>query len=96
MAAALGDFLSCLHAVAFEHRDLKARSIRRRRFLAGVVAGRVSPHLQSHTRKKAESYFHRALSRVAAATYGNVVAHSDFGSSNVLLDAASIGNCRGD
>ena len=87
LAAALGNFLSCFHAVAFEHRDLKAAPFGGGDFWR-VLWPAASPRLQSHTRKKAEGYFHRALSRVAAATYGSVVAHSDFGTSNVLLDAA--------
>ena len=87
LAAALGNFLSCLHAVAFEHRDLKAAPFGGGDFWR-VLWPAASPRLQSHTWKRAESYFHRALSRVAAATYGHVVAHSDFGTSNVLLDAA--------
>ena len=87
LAAALGNFLSCLHAVAFEHRDLKAAPFGGGDFWRELWPA-VSPHLQSHTRKRAEGYFHRALSRVAAATYGSVVAHSDFGTSNVLIDPA--------
>ena len=87
LAAALGDFLSSLHAVAFEHRDLRTAPFGGGDFWR-VLWPAASPHLQSHTRKKAEGYFHRALSRIEFAASRNVVTHSDFGTNNVLIDAA--------
>ena len=87
LAAALVDFLSSLLTFSFEHRHLKGAPFGGGDFWRELWPA-ASPHLQSHTRKKAESYFHRALSRVASASYRNVVAHSDFGTNNVLLDAA--------
>ncbi len=83
----MGNFLSCLHAVAFEHWDLNAAPFGGGDFWRELWPA-VSPRLQGHTRKKAECYFDRALSRVASAAYRNTVAHSDFGTNNVLLDAA--------
>ena len=87
LAAALGDFLSCLHAVAFEHRDLKAAPFGGGDFWRELWPA-AAPRLQPGTRKKAEGYFHRALSGIASAAYRNVVTHSDFGTSSVLIDAA--------
>lgn len=86
-AAALGDFLSRLHAVTFEHRYLKTAPFGGGDFWEELWPA-AAPRLRSSTRKNAEGYFHRALSRIASATYGDVVTHSDFGTNNVLIDAA--------
>ena len=86
LAASLGDFLSSLHAVSFEHGHLKTAP-----FGGGDFWGELwpvgAPLLQPATRQSAEGYFHRALSRIASAAYGDVVTHSDFGTGNVLIDA---------
>ncbi len=86
-AEALGDFLSSLHAVPFVHRHLKAAP-----FGGGDFWGKswpaAPPRLQPVTRKKAERYFYRAVSRIASAAHRDVVTHSDFGTSNVLIDAS--------
>ena len=87
LAAALGNFLSCFHAVAFEHRDLKAAPFGGGDFWRELWPA-AAPRLQPGTRKKAEGYFHRALSGIASAAYRDVVTHSDFGTSNVLIDPA--------
>ena len=86
-AEVLGNFLSCLHAVVFEHQHIKAAPFGGNDFW-GELWPTVSPRLQSHTRKKAEDYFQRAIPKVTSATYQNVIAHSDFGINNVLIDAA--------
>ena len=86
-AAALGNFLSSLHAFSFEHRHLKAAPFGGGDFWRELWPA-ASPRLQSHTRKKAEGYFHRALSRIEFAASRNVVTHSDFGTNNVLIDPA--------
>ena len=86
-AGALGNFLSCLHAVAFEHQHIKAAPFGGNDFWRELWPA-VSPRLRGHTRKKAEDYFQRAILKVASATYQNVIAHSDFGTNNVLIDAA--------
>ncbi|MCY3680307.1 MAG: aminoglycoside phosphotransferase family protein [Gemmatimonadetes bacterium] len=86
-AEALGNFLSCLHAVVFEHQHIKAAPFGGNDFW-GELWPTVSPRLQSHTRKKAEDYFQQAIPKVTSATYQNVIAHSDFGTNNVLIDAA--------
>lgn len=86
-AASLGDFLSSLHDVPFEHRYLNAAP-----FGGGDVWEELwpaaAPCLRSDFRKKAEGYFRRALSRIASSAYPTVVTHSDFGTGNVLIDAA--------
>lgn len=87
LAAALGDFLSSLHAVSFEHRHLYAAPFGGGDFWEELWSA-AAPRLQSSTRQSAEGYFHRALSRVASAAYPNVVTHSDFGTGNVLIDAS--------
>ena len=87
LAAALGDFLSCLHAVTFEHRHLKTAPFGGGDFweeLWPVAA----PRLQTSARTRARRYFQRALSRIGSAAYPNVVIHSDFGTGNVLINAA--------
>ena len=86
-AGTLGNFLSCLHAVAFEHQYIKAAPFGGNDFWRELWPA-VSPRLQSHTRKKAEDYFRQAIPKVTSATYQNVIAHSDFGTNNVLIDAA--------
>ncbi|MDE0555078.1 MAG: aminoglycoside phosphotransferase family protein [Candidatus Poribacteria bacterium] len=86
-AEALGNFLSCLHAVVFEHQHIKAAPFGGNDFWRELWPT-VSPRLQSDTRKKAEDYFQRAIPKVTSATYQNVIAHSDFGTNNVLIDAA--------
>lgn len=85
LAASLGDFLSGLHAASFEHRHLKAAAFGGGDFWRELWPS-VAPRLQASTRQKAEGYFHRALSRIASAAYRTVVTHSDFGTSNVLID----------
>ena len=89
-AASLGDFLSSLHAVPFEHRYLKTAPFGGGDFWEELWSS-AAPRLQSSTRQSAEGYFHRALSRIASAAYSNVVTHSDFGTGNVLIDAAGSG-----
>ena len=86
-AASLGDFLSSLHAVAFEHRYLNAAPFGGGDFWDELWSA-AAPRLRSDLRKQAEGYFRLALSRIASAAYPNVVVHSDFGTSNVLIDAA--------
>ena len=86
-AAALGDFLSCLHAFSFEHRDLKTAPFGGGDFWEELWPA-AAPRLRSSTRQSAEGYFHRVLSRIASAEYPNVVTHSDFGTGNVLIDEA--------
>lgn len=86
-AGALGNFLSCLHAVAFEHQHIKAAPFGGKDFWWELWPA-VSPHLRGHVRKKAEDYFRQTVPKVASATYQNVIAHSDFGTNNVLIDAA--------
>ena len=86
-AEALGNFLSCLHAVAFEHQHIKVAPFGGKDFWRELWPA-VSPCLRSHTRKKAEDYFQRAIPKVTSATYQNVIAHSDFGTTHVLIDAA--------
>ncbi len=86
-AAALGDFLSCLHAFLFEHRDLKPAPFGGCDFWEELWPA-AAPHLRSDLRKQAEGYFRLALSRIASAAYPTVVTHSDFGTSNVLIDVA--------
>ena len=86
-AAALGDFLSCLHAFSFEHRDLKTAPSGGGDFWEELWPA-AAPRLQSDIRKRAEGYFCRALPRVESAAFRNVVTHSDFGTGNVLIDAA--------
>ena len=87
LAAALGDFLCSLHGVSFEQRHLKPAP-----FGGGDFWGELwpvgAPLLQPTTRKSAEGYFRRALSRIVSAAYGDVVTHSDFGTGNVLIDAS--------
>ena len=87
LAAALGDFLSCLHAVTFEHRYLKTAPFGGGDFWEELwlVA---APRLQTSARKRAKRYFQRELSRIGSAAYPNVVTHSDFGTGNVLIDPA--------
>ncbi len=86
-AEALGNFLSCLHAVAFEHQHIKVAPFGGKDFWRELWPA-VSPLLRGHTREKAEDYFQRAIPKVASATYQNVIAHSDFGTNNVLIDEA--------
>lgn len=86
-AGTLGNFLSCLHAIAFEHQHIKAAPFGGNDFWRELWPA-VSPSLRGHTRKKAEDYFQRAIPKVTSATYRNVIAHSDFGTNNVLIDAA--------
>lgn len=86
-AGTLGNFLSCLHAVAFEYQYIKAAPFGGNDFWRELWPA-VSPRLQSHIRKKAEDYFQRAIPKVTSATYQNVIVHSDFGTNNVLIDAA--------
>ena len=85
LAAALGDFLSSLHAVSFEHRHLKAAPFGGGDFW-GELWPAVSPRLQRQTRRKAEACFRQAVPRVNSAAHRTVVTHSDFGTSNVLID----------
>ena len=85
-AAALGDFLSCLHSVSFEHRYLKTAPFGGGDFWEELWPAAAS-RLQSDIRKRAEGYFRRALPRVESAAFRNVVTHSDFGTGNVLIDA---------
>ncbi|MDE3001583.1 MAG: aminoglycoside phosphotransferase family protein [Gemmatimonadota bacterium] len=87
LAASLGDFLSSLHAVTFEHRHLKPAPFGGGDFWDELWPA-AAPRLQTSARKRAETYFHRALSRIASAAYPNVVTHSDFGTSNVLIHPA--------
>ena len=87
LATALGGFLSILHAVSFEHRHLNAAPFDGGDFWDELWST-AAPRLRSSTRQRAEGYFHRALARVAAAAYRDVVTHSDFGTSNVLIDTA--------
>ncbi len=86
-SVALGDFLSCLHALSFEHRDLKTAPFGGVDFWEELWPD-AAPRLQSSTLKNAEEYFTRAISEIASAACPNVVTHSDFGTSNVLIDAA--------
>ena len=86
-AAALGEFLSCLHAFPLEHRHLKAAPFGGGDFW-GELWPAAAPRLQSDNRKRAEGYFHRALSRIASAAFRDVVTHSDIGTGNVLIDAS--------
>ncbi|MCE2440157.1 MAG: aminoglycoside phosphotransferase family protein [Candidatus Latescibacteria bacterium] len=86
-AAALGEFLSCLHAFPLEHRHLKAAPFGGWDFWEELWPA-AAPRLQPDNRKRAEGYFHRALSGIASAAYRDVVTHSDFGTSNVLIDAS--------
>lgn len=86
-AAALGDFLSSLHAVTFEHCYLKTAPFGGCDFWEELWPA-AAPRLQSDIRKRAEGYFRRALPRVESAAFRNVVTHSDFGTGNVLIDAA--------
>lgn len=86
-AAALGDFLSSLHAVPFEHRYLNAAPFGGGDFWEELWPA-AAPRLRSDIRKQAEGYFRQALSRIASAAYPTVVAHSDFGTGNVLIDTA--------
>lgn len=86
-AEALGNFLSCLHAITFEHQYIRAAPFGGKDFWQELWPA-VSPRLRGHTREKAEDYFQRTISKVASATYQNVIAHSDFGTNNVLIDAA--------
>ena len=85
-AEALGNFLSCLHAVAFEHQHIKDAPFGGNDFWQELWPA-VSPCLRGHIREKAEDYFQRAIPKVTSATYQNVIAHSDFGTNNVLIDA---------
>ncbi len=85
-AEALGNFLSCLHAVAFEHQHIKVAPFGGNDFWRELWPA-VSPFLRGHTREKAEDYFQRVIPKVTSATYQNVIAHSDFGTNNVLIDA---------
>ena len=85
LATALGDFLSSLHAVSFEHRHLKAAPFGGGDFW-GELWPAVSPRLQRQTRRKAEACFRQAGPRVNPAAHRTVVTHSDFGTSNVLID----------
>ena len=85
-AASLGDFLSGLHAVTFEHRYLKTAPFGGGDFWEELWPA-AAPRLQPSTRHKAEGYFRRVLSKIASAAYPNVVTHSDFGTGNVLIDA---------
>ena len=86
-AAALGDFLSRLHAVTFEHRYLNAAPFGGGDFWDELWPA-AAPRLNPSTRQSAERYFRRALSRIASAAYPIVVTHSDFGTGNILIDAA--------
>lgn len=86
-AAAPGDFPSSLHAVTFEHRRLKTASFGCGDFWEELWPA-AAPRLNPYTRQSAERYFHRAQSRIASAAYPNVGTHSDFGTGNVLIDAA--------
>ena len=85
LAVALGDFLSILHAVSFEHPHLKATPYGGGDFWRELWPA-VSPHLEGHIRRKAEAYFRQAIPRVNSAAYRTVVTHSDFGTGNVLID----------
>ena len=85
LAAVLGDFLASLHAVPFEHRHLKAAPFGGGDFWDELWPA-AAPSLQASIRKRAEGYFHRALSRIASAAYRDAVTHSDFGTGNVLID----------
>ena len=87
LGASLGDFLSGLHAVSFQHPHLKEAPFGGGDFWCELWPT-AAPRLQASTRQKAEGYFHRALSRIASAAYRTVVTHSDLGTSNVLIDAA--------
>lgn len=86
-AAALGDFLSCLHAFSFEHRDLKTAPFGGGDFWDELWPA-AAPRLNPSTRQSAGRYFRQALSRIASAAYPTVVTHSDFGTGNVLIDEA--------
>ena len=86
-ATALGAFLSCLHAFSFEHRDLKTAPFGGGDFWDELWPA-AAPRLNPSTRQSAERYFRRALSRIASSAYPTVVTHSDFGTGNVLTDAA--------
>ena len=86
-AGTLGNFLSCLHAIAFEHQHIKAAPFGGNDFWRELWPA-VSPHLRGYTRKNAEDYFRQTIPKVTSATYQNVIAHSDFGTTHVLIDAA--------
>lgn len=86
-AAALGDFLTSLHAVPFEHRHLSTAPFGGDDFWEELWPA-AAPRLNPSTRNKAEDYFHRALSRIASAAYPVVVTHSDIGTGNVLIDGS--------
>ena len=87
LAAALGDFLSSLHAVSFEHPSLKVDPFGGGDFWRELWPA-ASGLLRHQIREKAESYFRQAIPRVKSAAFRNAVTHSDFGTSNVLIDTA--------
>ena len=87
LAAALGGFLSSLHAVSFEHRHLKEAPFGGGDFWDELWPA-ASPRLEGHIRRKAEAYFRQEIPRVESAEFRKVVTHSDFGTSNVLVDTA--------
>lgn len=87
LAAALGGFLFSLHAVSFEHRHLTAAPFGGGDFWRELWPA-ASPRLKGHIRRAAEAYFRQAIPRVKSAAYRDTVTHSDFGTSNVLIDAA--------
>ncbi len=89
LAAALGDFLSCLHSVSFEQRHLKPTPFGGGDFWEELWPA-AAPRLLPSTRQIAEGYFHRALSGITSAPYRDAVTHSDFGTGNVLIDAAGL------
>lgn len=87
LAAALGDFLSVLHAVSFKHPHLNTAPFGGGDFWRELwPVG--APRLQDEIRRKAEAYFRQAIPTVDSAVYRPVVAHSDFGTGNVLIDTA--------
>ncbi len=87
LATSLGGFLSNLHAVSFEHPHLKATPYGGGDFWRELWPS-VAPRLRDDIRQKAHGYFRQAIPRVESAAYRDAVTHSDFGTSNVLIDAA--------
>ena len=87
-AEALGNFLSCLHAVASDHTSISRLLHLEVKIFGGNCGLPCLRACEAILGRKPEDYFQRAIPKITSATYQNVIAHSDFGTNNVLVDAA--------
>ena len=81
----LGRFLSGLHGLQFEHKNLKHAPFGGEDFWQDLWPV-VAPYLGKDVKQRVEKYFQEVLPIVQAASFDEVITHSDFGTNNVLFN----------